>query len=509
MRGGFVSLVGAGPGDPGLLTIKALERIRQADLIIYDTLANPEHLRQARPGVHRVCVGRGFRYKKWSQKKINRLILEAAGRGEKVVRLKGGDPYLFGRGGEEALFLVEHHVPFEVVPGVTSATGCAAYAGIPLTHRDHNASVTFLTGHRAHDENLDTIDWRKIVSLQGTLVIYMGFYHLKKIAERLIGYGMDATTPVAVVEWATLPWQKSCDGPLHKIAEIVKKNSLRAPCIIVIGAVVKLRDRLNWFEKLPLFGRRILVMRPAEKISALTDKFRTLGAWVIECPTIEIRKTPDFKALDRALRQLSKYDWILFTSTYGVEAFFERLEKNHGKDARALSTAQVASVGSETSACLLKRGIHPDLEPSAFETAALIEALKKRGPLNGKRLLLPRTNIAPKELERELKRLGAIPDRVTAYRTASVKASKNSICALIETPMDFVVFTSSSSVNHFVNSLGLARAKIMAKKSCFASIGPVTSRTLREHGLRPACQAKIYNIDGLVDAVRKYAQKKR
>ncbi len=503
MNSGFVSLVGAGPGDPGLLTVKALERIRQADLIIYDTLANPEHLRHARKQARLLCVGRGFRHKKLSQEKINRLILAFAGRGEKVVRLKGGDPYLFGRGGEEALFLVEHKVPFEVVPGVTSATGCAAYAGIPLTHRDHNASVTFLTGHRAQDENLDTMDWRKIVSLQGTIVIYMGFYNLKKITERLIHYGMDPATPVAVMEWGTLPWQKSCDGALDQIAEIVRTRAFRAPCLIVIGDVVRLRKKLNWFENLPLFGKRILVTRQADKISALAEKFRALGSWVIEWPTIKIQKKPDLKALDHALRRLSEYDWLIFTSTHGVDGFFERLEAHHGKDARALGGVRVASVGSETTAALLKRGVRPDLQPPVFETSALARDLKKVGSLKGKRILLLRTNIAPRQLEQNLTRLGAVVERVTVYRTVGVAIPKDSVRQLVEKPVDFVAFTSSSTVTHFFRAIGIKNMKILKKKSRFASIGPITSRTIKQHGGAVACQAKIYNTDGLVEAVRR------
>ena len=504
MKPGFVSLVGAGPGDPGLLTVKALERIREADLIIYDTLANPEHLRHARKEAQCVCVGVGFRHKKLSQDKINHKIVSAASRGQKVVRLKGGDPYLFGRGGEEALFLVEHRIPFEVVPGVTSATGCAAYAGIPLTHRDHNASVTFLTGHRAEEEGLDAIDWRRIASLEGTIVIYMGFYNLQKIAERLMQHGMDANTPVAVVEWGTLPRQKSCDAVLRTIAGEVQQRLFKAPCIIVIGDVVRLREKLNWFEKLPLFGKRVLVLRPADKLSLISEKFRVLGAGVVEWPVIEIQKKPDAKALDRALKQLSSYDWLVFTSTYGVEAFFDRL-RSLGKDARVLGRVRVASVGSETSEALLKNGVRADLRPAAFETRAITRAFKKRGSLKGKHFLLLRTDIAPKELENDLRRLGAVPHRVTAYRTVPAKISKSLVKELLKDPVDFAAFTSSSTVTSFVRALGTKNAKVLSKKVRFASIGPVTSRTLRKQGLHVTCEAKIFNTDGLVDAVKKQA----
>lgn len=499
---GKVYLVGAGPGDPGLLTVKAMKLLREADLVIYDTLANPGHLRHAKEGAVKICVGKRFRHHPFSQARINHLILSAARKGQKVVRLKGGDPYLFGRGGEEALYLVKHRIPFEVVPGVTSAIACAAYSGIPLTHREHNSTVTFLTGHRAHDRNLDTIDWEKIVALRGTIVIYMGFYNLKKIVERLTEAGMPRATRVSVIQWGTLPVQKSCDGNLRTIAARVKQRELGAPSIIIVGDVVSLKDRLNWYEKLPLFGKTVVVTRTRAKAGALGDKLAELGARVLEFPTIEVGKLSNYSAMDAAMRDLGGFDWIVFTSTYGVEAFFERLEKG-GSDVRALAGIRVASVGSETSRVLRGKGIHPDLEPVRFETDAIVESFRRCfGNLRGKRIVLFRTNIAPAALEGGLKKLGAEVRRVTAYTTRFVKKAPAGLeKELLKGNVDIVTFTSASTADSFVRMIGLKNALKIARRTRFASIGPVTSRALKAHGLKPACQAKIFTTDGLVSAI--------
>ena len=505
---GRVSLVGAGPGDPGLLTVKALQRIKEADLIVYDYLANPEHLEYARASAVKIGLGKGFRHHHLDQQKINRLIIESARKGRNVVRLKGGDPYLFGRGGEEALFLEKNKISFEVVPGVTSATACAAYSGIPLTHRDHTAAVTFLTGHRAHDENLDSVDWKRIVALNGTLVVYMGFYNLKKIAERLMEYGMSRDTKVSVIQWGTLPWQKSCVGTLQNISLIVAQKKIGTPSIIIIGDVVSLKNRLNWFEKLPLFGKKIVITRSRDKAGVLKEKLRDLGAWTLELPTIEINPADDYGALDQAIRRIVDFDWLIFTSTYGVEGFFDRLKNHHNKDARVLAHTKIACVGPETSAALAKRGLAPDLEPQRFETMALVGEFKKRfNDLEGIKILLPRTNIAPPELEEGLKKIGAKVTRVTAYRTVLPRSvSKVIKDEILEAPVDYMTFTSSSTVTHTIKLLGSKKLKRISKKTCFASIGPVTSKALRSHGLRSGCEAKIFTIDGLIRAIIYHAE---
>lgn len=506
---GRVSLVGAGPGDPGLLTLKARDRLKEADLVIYDTLANPEHLKHTKDSAAAICVGKQFRHHPYSQKKINRMIIQAARKGQNVVRLKGGDPYLFGRGGEEALYLHERGVSFEVIPGVTSATACAAYAGIPLTHREHNASVTFLTGHRAHDENLDSVPWNKIASLNGTLVIYMGFYNLAKIAERLIRAGMPAVTRICVIEWGTLPKQRSCEGTLSNIAAKVREKKLHAPAIIIVGEVVSLKKQLNWYERLPLFGKKVAVTRTREKIGGMAQKLKELGAEVLEFPTIEIAPLSDFSGMDQALRTLSGFDWVVFTSAYGVEAFFNRLRGHHKKDARILKNIRIACVGPETEKALKDQGLSADLVPKRFETIAIVEEFKiKKIPLHGKKILLVRALIAPPELEEGLKKMGADVTRVAAYQTRIPKGvSKELKEALASGSVDFVSFTSSSTVNHFVKMLGLNNAKKISKRTRFASIGPVTSRTLKSHGLKAHCQASVFTTDGLVEAIRRSIRK--
>ncbi len=503
--------MGAGPGDPGLLTLKAKQLIEEADLIIYDYLANPQHLGHAKESAVKIGVGKGFRHRLLSQEKINRLIVREAKKGKNVVRLKGGDPYLFGRGAEEALPLVERKIPFQVVPGVTSANACAAYTGIPLTHREHNSSVTFLTGHRAHDDNLDTIDWEKIVALNGTLVIYMGFYNLAKIADRLIESGMPPETPTAVIEWGTLPRQKTCLANLATIHQRVRQKSLKAPVIIIIGKVVTLRDRLNWYEHLPLFAKKIIVTRSKEKAGILSEKLSDLGAEVLEFPTIEIHPLSNFKEMDRAIRDLKNQDWLVFTSAYGVDAFFHRLQETHRQDARSLAHLKVAVVGSETKNSLLQYGIVPDLFPKRYETIAMVDEFKKRfSHLKNKNIMLLRTAIAPPALERALKSLGANVRRITAYNTKFPKRRSSAVKeALLADKIDFVTFTSSSTVENFVKILGLPKVKKMAKTTRFASIGPVTSQTLRRHGLKVACQAKVFTTDGLAEAVKNYAVKRK
>ena len=506
---GKVYLVGAGPGDPGLLTVKAARLVREADLIVYDYLANPDHLRHAKPEAVKICVGKGFRHHRISQERINRLIIASARKGQKVLRLKGGDPYLFGRGGEEALYLRRHRIPFEVVPGVTSATAFGAYAGIPLTHREHNSSVTFLTGHRAHDKNLDSVDWDKIVALNGTIVIYMGFYNLGKIIQRLLAAGLPPAAKIAVVQWGTLPRQKSCEGTLKDIEKLVARKGFGAPSIIIVGDVVALKNKLDWYERLPLFGKKIVITRMRDKAGVLREKLNELGAEVLEFPTIEIGALSDYSEMDDAIANVSDFDWLIFTSAYGVEAFFDRLGQKHKRDARWLGGVKIASVGSETSTALAKRGVSSDLQPKRFETEALLKEFKARFlSLKGKKMLLVRTNIAPPQLEEGLKKMGAGVRRVTGYLTRFPRSVPAALAKeLLSGKVHFVTFTSSSTVSHFVKIMGLKTVRKIAKSARFASIGPVTSRTLRSYGLGPSCEAKVFTIDGLVEALRRHSER--
>lgn len=499
MHRGKVYLVGSGPGDPGLLTLKAKRFISQADVIIYDYLTNPAHLEHAKPSAEKAGVGKGFRHKKPSQQKINQWIIRSAKEGKTVVRLKGGDPYLFGRGGEEAMFLKKHNIPFEVVPGVTSAIACAAYAGIPLTHREHNASVTFLTGHRANDDKLDSIEWNKIASLGGSIVIYMGFYNLGIIAKKLVAAGMPKKTPVSVIQWGTLPRQRSCDGTLTDIEEKIKKAGMGAPCIIVIGDVVSLRKKLDWFETLPLFGKRIVITRMRDKSSSLRAALEDRGAEVLEFPTIEILPAASTRRIDAEIAHIHQYHWVVFASPNGVSAFFDRLAAVK-RDSRALASVKIAAVGPGTIQQLKSFGIHPDLEPKEFHSEKLAdEFMKRKIDLHHKKILAVRADIAPEALDKRLAAMGAKVTRLEAYRTRKTDSAPHETRqALLEGRADYAVFTSSSTFENFVKILGASEVRRIAAKTRFLSIGPVTSGTIRRLGFKPYREAKNHSIEGLV-----------
>ncbi len=498
---GFVSLVGAGPGDPGLLTLKAQKRLQEADLVVYDYLANPHHLIHVSKNARIIGVGKGYRHKKLSQDKINSLILKHARAGRQVVRLKGGDPFLFGRGGEEALFLKKHGVSFEVVPGITSAVACAAYAGIPMTHRAHNTSVTFITGHRANDRALDSIDWKKIVSLDGTIAIYMGLYNLAHITRHLMEAGLAARTPVAVIEWGTLPRQRSCSGRLDQIADKVERKKLEAPAMIIVGDVVELSKDLGWYEKLPLFGQKIMVLRMKDKASDLSARFEAHGAEVFSLPVIEIQNIHSFTKLDHAIARIRDFDWLVFTSSYGVESFMRRLNQKK-KDARALSGLKIAAAGAETTRKLETYGLSADLVSNNNQAGSLAHALGKYIQKTGsKKLLLARTDIAPPEMEKILRSYGAQVTPLTAYRTVCPKISTEERKLAVHFGAQWLAFTSSSSAVNFVKIFGKSSAMRMARSSRVASIGPSTSRTLRSLGLPVKAEAITTDLDGLVKAV--------
>lgn len=509
MKGRLI-LVGAGPGDTGLLTLRGREALSQADVVIYDYLVNPAHLAHCREDARRLCVGRGFRHKRLSQERIHRLILRECRGGHTVVRLKGGDPYLFGRGAEEGLFAIRHGIAYESVPGVTSATAVAAYAGIPLTHRHHNASVTFLTGHRADDEGLDTISWRGIVSVGGTLVIYMGLYNLATIARKLIANGLSARTPACVVEWGTLPRQRSVSAELADIARRVRSAGLEAPCMIIIGEVVRLRSRLNWYEKLPLLGRTVLVTRMKEGAGELSRLLRRQGADAIELPVIAIRPPASYAALDRALERLSEQDWIVLTSRYGVRALMERI-KRRGADARLLAGLKIASVGPETTVELERHGLKPDLAADNGGSARLRVLLERAGPLKDKRFLLVRSAIAPDTLEQALIRRGAKVRRADAYTTERGTKKLSPQGTLMQNILraQLVVLASSSAVEGLRRTLGPDGFRRLFRSAGAVCIGRATASTLRQHGVKPAAIAARSDLRGLVEATVRAARSMR
>jgi uroporphyrinogen III methyltransferase/synthase len=476
-----VYLVGAGPGDPGLLTLKGRRALEQADSILFDHLANPALLRHARPGAERVYVGKKKSDHAVSQDEIASMLVERARAGRTVVRLKGGD--LFGRGGEEAEALAEAGIDFEVVPGVTSPLGVAAYSGVPLTHREHTSVVTFVTGH-----DVDAIDWAP-VSGSETLVVFMGLTQAATIAERLVAAGRDPDTPAMAVRWATHPGQETVVAPLRGIGAAIARAGLKPPATIIIGPVVGLRDKLNWFEKLPLFGRRVVVTRAEEQSADLGDRLRALGADVVEFPVIAIRPPRDFGPLDRAIARLSDYDWLVFTSANGVRRFIERLDQS-AADLRSLR-GRICAIGPATRAAVESLHLKVDLMPAEFVAEGLVAAFE-RVDLRGARVLIPRAAAARDVLPDELRRRGAEVDVVEAYRTEAPEGA-------VPPPgrIDWVTFTSSSTVKNYLalaGREGLAHARA-------ASIGPVTSATLRQHGLEPAVEADPYTVDGLVEAI--------
>jgi len=505
-----VYLVGAGPGDPGLLTLRGREVLASADVVIYDALAPARLLDYAPPDAERINAGKHASHHTLEQDKINRLLVDRALTGATVVRLKGGDPMVFGRGGEEALALVEAGIPFEIIPGVTAGVAAAAYAGIPVTHRGLASAVAFVTGHEADAKAPSTgsgqagsaLDWDALARWPGTLVFYMGVATLPAIAANLIGRGLAAETPAAVIHRGTTPRQKVVAGTLAALPRLAEEAGIGPPALLVVGRVVALRDPLAWFERRPLFGRRIVVTRARLQASALTAYLESLGAEVIEAPAIRLLPPEDPAPLREAARSPQTFDWIILTSARGVDALFDALAAE-GLDARALAPCRVAAIGSATAAHLASRGIRADLVPETFTAAALIAALAARQTLAGVRVLLARADIAPKEPAEALAARGAIVREVVAYRTAADFSNADAVAAALERgEVDWLTFTSSSTVKNFLDGVGVERAA--ASRARIASIGPTTSQALRASGLEPTAEADPHTIPGLVEAILRH-----
>ena len=486
---GTVYLVGAGPGDPDLVTVRGKRLIAEADVILYDHLSPVCLLDDARPDARRIYVGKKRSEHIRTQDEINGLLISEAREGRTVVRLKGGDPFIFGRGGEEAEALVAADIPFEVIPGVTSAVGVAAYAGIPLTHRRETSEVSFVTGH-----DVAAIDWSRYRA--GTLVIFMGLTTFDDIAARLIGVGRDAATPAAAVRWGTRGDQVTVEGTLGDLGERVRKEGLRPPALVVVGEVVRLREKLNWFERLPLFGQRIVVTRPKEQAAALSHRLRALGAEVIALPTIEIRPPDDWGPLDAAIAELETYDWLIFTSANGVRHFVERLDASD-RDIRAIR-AKVCAIGPATAECLARLHIKVDRTPEEYVAESLLAALSD-DELRGKRILLPRARVARDVIPVELEKRGAKVNVTPSYQTVVPEDVAARVERLFDGSRkpDWVTFTSSSTVRNFVSICpveGLEGVRV-------GSIGPITSATARELDIKVDVEASQYTVGGVVDAI--------
>jgi len=479
-----VYLVGAGPGDPDLITVKGRKVLERADVVLYDALASDRLLAYAPATAERIYVGKKRANHEMSQEEINALLVEHAGRGRTVVRLKGGDPFIFARGGEEVEALAAAGVAFEIVPGVTVPLGVAAYTGVPLTHREHTSAVTFVTGHR-----VDAIDWGKVGSAE-TVVLFMGLVNFAAIAAEMIARGRSAKTPAMVVRWATRPNQETIVGTLETLPGLIVAQGLRPPATIVIGDVVSLRDKFNWFERLPLFGQRIVITRDHRQSRDLAEPLEALGAEVIVLPVIEIQPPADPGPLALAMQRLDTYDWIIFTSVNGVRRFVAGLD-----DIRKLR-GKIAAIGPATRAAVEALHLKADCMPAEYVAESLLEALASED-LKGKRVLLPRAAVARDVVPDELRKRGAIVDVVEAYRTEAPANLADRAKDVLARKPHWITFTSSSTVKNLVAAVGvevLAGVKI-------ASIGPITSATAREFGLRVDVEANPHTMQGLVAAI--------
>jgi uroporphyrinogen III methyltransferase/synthase len=494
---GTVYLVGAGPGDPGLVTLRAKECIENADVIVYDHLANPEMIGWAREDAEIIYAGKEAGESQLNQQEINALLIEKARQGKQVVRLKGGDPFVFGRGAEEAEAIATQGIPFEIVPGITSAIAGPAYAGIPMTHRAHNSHVTFFTGHEDPTKAEGAIDYAALAKLGGTQVMLMGVERLGSIATEMLKQGVRSDLPVALVRAATTGQQETLTGTLSDIAQKAVANDFRAPAVAVFGEVVALRDELNWYEKRPLLGKRIVVTRTRKQASVLSNELRALGAHVIELPTIRIEPPSNLREFAELVQDAHMYDWIVFTSANGVEAFFEIFFKLYD-DARELGGVRIAAIGPATAQRVRGFHLHVDLQPEEFVAEAVVREFKKQGSIENLRILLVRAEKARDTLPKELSAMGAIIDEAFAYRTVPETRDTNGARRqLTQDGADLITFTSSSTVENFL-ALGLPWPKGMR----IASIGPITSKTVRDQGLKVDVEAHRHDIDGLVQAIR-------
>lgn len=496
VKRGKVYLVGAGPGDPKLITLKGAEALARADVIINDRLANPRLLKLARPDAEIIYAGKASRDHSLTQDEIIQVIIEKALHGKTVVRLKGGDPFVFGRGGEEAIALKAEGIEFEVIPGVSSAIAAPAYAGIPVTHRNCAASFGIITGHEAPGKPESDIKWDKISTGLDTLVFLMGMEHLPDIVDTLIRNGRSPDTPVALVRWGTCPAQQTLTGTLADIVFKARESGFKAPAVTIVGKAVNLREQIMWFETKPLFGKRIIVTRAESSASVLSDQLEELGAQVDEYPVIKFIPPTDPTPLDDAIAHLSNFDWIIFTSANGVEWFIKRVLETGG-DIRALGCAKLGAIGPKTAAALEQLKLKVDYVPSEYIAEAIIREFPEN--ISGKNILITRAKEAREELPEGLKSLGADVTVVSVYETARDDSHANALRSrLTEGDIDIITFTSASTVKNFMTLIGDIKVPDSVIAAC---IGPITADTARTYGLDPVIIASDYTIEGLVKAL--------
>jgi uroporphyrinogen III methyltransferase/synthase len=505
MKRGKVYLVGGGPGDPGLLTVKALECLRRADVVIYDRLVDDSLLEVASTGAEKIYVGKGRGCHAMEQKEINLLLVEKSRQGRNVVRLKGGDPFVLGRGGEEAEILAANSIPFEVVPGVSSAYAVPAYAGIPVTHRRLASSFTVVAGHEDIEKDESSINWSRLSAGGDTLVFLMGMGNLAHIAEKLMQNGRPPSTPVAVISQGTSPQQRTIIGTLADIGARAQREGFEPPAVIVVGDVVKLREQIRWFDNLPLFGRRVLVTRAEHQTKELSRLLQERGAQPVEMPVIKISPPVSWQELDKAILDLKRYDWIFFTSVNAVDMFWKRLGAKK-LDGRQFGGTKIGAIGPATAGALKVKGLRPEYIPKTYTSRGLLAGLNKQD-IVGKRVLLPRADIASDELNNGLIRLGAKVHQVTAYRTATAtKPNPPAKQMLLKGEIDIITFTSASTVNGLFEILG--RNWEIVKKAKLACIGPVTAAALVDRGLKADIVAREHTMTGLVADIEQYFQGK-
>jgi len=497
---GIIYLVGAGPGDPGLITVKGIRCLEKAGVIVYDRLVNPQLLSFARPEAKKIFMGKETTGLAGTQDGINSLLIGLAGEGKTVVRLKGGDPFIFGRGGEEAEALAEAGVPFEIVPGVTSAVAAPAYAGIPLTHRSHASSVTIVTGNEDPDKENSMIEWDEIAAGSGTLVFLMGMANLKAICGQLIKHGRSGKTPAALIRWGTWAEQEFLQGTLADIASQAERENFKNPAVIVIGGVAGLHKKLWWLKKKPLSGRRILVTREAQQAEGLAGLLTEHGGEVIVFPTIKIAGPDDSSPLDQALDRIGQYNWIIFTSTNGVKFFFGRMNERL-IDIRDLKGIKLGAIGPKTREALEKLGLRVSLTPPEYIAEEIVVSIK--GMIKtGDRILLPRSDKARKFLKEALAGLGAEVEEVIAYRTCTAGGDPDYLRRMLEQGLiHLITFASPSAVHNFMQLFGGPELTALIRNIQVACIGPVTAQAAVGSGLRADIVAREYTSEGLVEAI--------
>ncbi|MEE2787440.1 MAG: uroporphyrinogen-III C-methyltransferase [Myxococcota bacterium] len=497
---GRVFLVGAGPWDPSLITLRGRACLAEADIVLYDYLVNPAILRWAKPEAQQVCVGRPPT--RMTQTEICRYLVGQANQGHTVVRLKGGDPFVFGRGGEEAQALAAAAIPFEVVPGVTAAVASAAYAGIPVTHRDYGSTLAFCTGHQREDGPDDDLNWSALAAMD-TIVFYMAARRLARLRDHLIAAGRAPATPVALVQWATSPRQRTIETTLGELLQTIEKSSISAPIIVVIGEVVELRSAIQWVEQRPLHHRRIVVTRSREQADSMVGAIEDLGGEAIHYPVIQFERMPS-ELIDQAVDDLRAYDWVVFTSTNGVRFFLEAVFEK-GLDARVFGQTKLACIGPATADALTRWGLKADLVPNEFIAESLLASLTRQG-VAGARICIPRARVARPQLPAGLRAAGAQVDVVPVYETTM--ATSRPVDMFSETAkVDLISFTAASTVKNFCAAVDTSQLAVIMRTVPAACIGPITAEAARSAGFRVDVVADEYTIPGLVAAIETWGRR--